>query len=83
MHNKQDVDPTVLFKFKRDAQTLRPTRASSKPYALVEPNPRYDIRRNFFTVRVIRHWNNLPEEIQCASSINAFKNSFHKYFSPR
>ena len=81
VHEKQDVDPRVLFKFKRDTPNLRPTRASSKPLALVEPNPRYDTRRNFFTVRVISHWNSLPEVIQCASSINAFKNSFDKHFS--
>ena len=32
-----------------------------------------DIRRNFFTQRVVMHWNRLPKEAVDAPSLEAFK----------
>jgi len=34
---------------------------------------RLDIRRKFFTQRVVTHWNRLPKEIVDAPSLEAFK----------
>ena len=34
---------------------------------------RLDIRRNFFTQRVVTHWNRLPKEAVDAPSLEAFK----------
>ena len=33
-----------------------------------------DMRKNFFTSRVVNVWNSLTEKIVCAPSVNAFEN---------
>ena len=40
---------------------------------LYKPSASHDIRNNFFTLRVVRSWNELPEQVKEQNSVNAFK----------
>ena len=42
---------------------------------------RIDIRKYFFTSRVVTIWNSLPEHVISAPSVNAFENRFDKFWT--
>ena len=83
LHGLQDVDVASLFTLKADATThtgpAASTRGSTKGLAVKEREFNTDIRRYSFTVRVVTAWNNLPEQVRLADSVDTFKIEYDKY----
>ena len=84
-----DVEPSTWFKFVAN-ELPRPTRscvqieddgtATTKLNIKVQ-NSRLNIRRHFFSNRVVEPWNRLPEKLKCVATVNEFKNGYDNLFT--
>ena len=66
----------------------RPTRANSqvkdgnverKSEIIVKERAALDLRQNFYTMRVVREWNGIPEDVKNEKTVNGFKNALDKW----
>ena len=67
---------------------VRPTRSNTtvtdgiqqrRPDVLFKARAKKEIRKNFFTLRVVRPWNDIPDEVKNQKSINSFKNAYDRW----
>ena len=76
-----NVDTETLFTM---ASTHgRHTRNADAPLNLRQGVSRLEVRKNFFTQRVVVDWNRIPGEIKTLKSAQAFKRSYRKLRSQR
>ena len=89
LNKVDDVNPETWFKPLHSRQT-NATRSSTfittegaelNTLNVVKPKARLELRRNFFSHRVVDKWNSLPFYLQTASSVNHFKSSYDRYFT--
>ena len=59
------------------------TRARGHKLKLVKPRARLDVRKLFFSQRIISSWNKLPDKEVKATSVNNFKNLLDDYLKER
>ena len=58
------------------ALCARPTRAGADPLNIRVRHGRLDMRRNFFSLRVIEDWNKIPPEVKRLKKSEVFKRTY-------
>ena len=48
---------------------------------VMKSKARLDVRKNFYSCRVVDSWNSLPLDIQCAGNVQDFKEKFDNYIA--
>ena len=61
------------------ADSRRPTRSNTAKHSLVPRRTQHEYRRNFFSSRVVDHWNSLPSEMREARTVSQFKRLYRRY----
>ena len=75
-----DVKYQTWFSLAKDQVDLVGTRANTGYLNLVNPpKASTDVRKNFFSQRVVPHRNQLPNHVEMAENTNQFKNSYDKH----
>ena len=64
----------------RDIFPLNNTQTRGNSLKIYKRFSRTNIRKYHFSQRVVDSWNNLPEDIVTASSVNSFKNKLNVYW---
>ena len=76
MHGLENVDPTQFFKLVREGPSLH-TRGNQ--LKLETQYARTELRRNFYSVRAAKQWNNLPRDVVLSENLNTFKNRYDNF----
>ena len=72
VHKVDDVPYGMWFELVGNTPG-RVTRFSQDPLNIVTKPSRTDLRRNFFSQRVISKWNDLPDSVKAVESVKVFK----------
>ena len=78
---KRAIQPTV--RETRSSVTIEDGVTTRNAEVLYKPAANNDTRNNFFTIRVIRRWNELPEAVKTQKSVNGFKTALDKWLETR
>ena len=87
-HRRRRGDMIDLYKYihghysakEPSFEVLNNDRLRRHPLKLVKGHHRLQLRGNSFAVRVVNSWNNLPEEVATADTINSFKTRLDKHW---
>ncbi len=79
LHGVTKVNKTTWFTpINQQSQHL--TRLSSDHLNLSAPAAKLEIRRNFYSCRIIKQWNALESSIKNAPTVGSFKSQFDKHY---
>ena len=78
LHRKVDFDYNKLFELSTGTHGTR-----GNPYKLQKPRASKSIRQHSYSHRAVNNWNNLPNEVVCATSVNSFKSRLDKLWKAK
>ena len=76
IHGLDNVDHSQFFNFVPSGPN---SNTRGHQYKIARPHVRTEKRKNFFSIRIIKIWNELPAEVVNSSSLNIFKSKYDKY----
>ena len=59
--------------------SVRTTRLAANHLNLYKSRARTELRRNFFSIRVVDHWNDIPIEVRESMNLYRFKKNYDKW----
>ena len=65
----------------RQAVSVSEEGVITKSENLVKPKTRLEVRRNFFSCRVVEPWNHLPPGVQEAADVQDFKMKYDEFIA--
>ena len=68
------LDYIIFFKLSEDSKVRGHT------YKIVKKSFRLDVTKNFFSNRVVDAWNELPQHVVDAETVNSFKARLDKFY---
>ncbi len=69
-----DVDPNTILIFHPQAyDSYQGPLIANNVLRLMKPNFKLDCRKNFFGIRVVDPWNNLPNDMKLSKTLKEFK----------
>jgi hypothetical protein len=77
VHKVDQVDRLRLFNHVPEGRTC----LAADPLNMRQEPVRTDIRKHFFTQRVINNWNNIPADVKNVKNVHQFKKSYRKLAS--
>ena len=78
LHEQDDVKLSTWFIMASDQQG-QTTRHTSNLLNIAKPKAKLEVRANFFSVRCVQCWNNLPIKLRSATSVNEFKIAYDNH----
>ena len=75
-HGLTNIDPSQFFEY---APVGLGPATRGHNLKLSVPHVRLDVRKYFFSVRVIKLWNDLPADVVNSANLNIFKARYDKY----
>jgi len=75
------LDPAQWFEMAADG--TRATRSAANPRNLRMRQGRMEVRRNFFSVRVVDSWNNIPDIVRAVGKSEQFQQQYKQLRASR
>ena len=76
LSGKENIASNIFFELSDNVYNLR-----GHSVKISVKRSRLDVRKLFFSQRVVPHWNSLPEHVVTAPSTNTFKNRLDKHWT--
>ena len=83
LNRVDDVDPNKWFTMVQERAGAMSTRHTHGVLNVERGEGTGDVRRNFWSQRVVDPWNDLPDDVKMASSLNNFKNGIDNLCNKR